>query len=72
MAGNEETRLAKIAAGFIMSGAYTLTGQEAGALLREAAAKLGIDLRKADMERTREILSKGTPLSHLVREMRET
>jgi len=43
---------------------------EAVSMIREGAHKLGLDLSKADMEKTRDILSRGTPLSEIVKEMR--
>ena len=67
----EETRIAKVAEKLVKSGLYTMTGEEAESLLKYAASRLNVDLTKADLEKTREILSKGTPLSKIVIEMRE-
>jgi hypothetical protein len=47
-----------------------LTGKRASRMLREAADAMGLDLRDADLEKTRKILSKGTPLSKIIIEMR--
>lgn len=63
--------LEKIADRLVKSGMYAVTGEEGAKMLREAAYNMGIDLRKADLERTKRILSKGTPLSYIVKEMRE-
>ncbi|MFQ5711756.1 MAG: hypothetical protein ACE5GD_08250 [Candidatus Geothermarchaeales archaeon] len=52
-------------------GVYTMGGEEAAAMLRETAHKLGLDLKKADLEKTREILGRGTPMAQIIREMRE-
>ena len=39
-------------------------------MLRDAAKSMGLDLKDADLEETRKILSKGTPLSKIILEMR--
>ena len=40
-------------------------------MIEDFVNKLGIDLKKADLEKTREILKKGEPLSKIVIDMRE-
>jgi len=47
-----------------------LTPKEASKMLRDAAKSMGLDLKDADLEETRKILSKGTPLSKIILEMR--
>jgi len=42
----------------------------AHAYLTKIASNLGVDLKRADLEKTRELLSKGTPLSRIIIEMR--
>ena len=63
--------LEKIADRLVKSGMYTVTGEEGAKMLREAAYNMGVDLQKADPGRTKKILSKGTPLSYIIKEMRE-
>ncbi|MBI2126512.1 MAG: hypothetical protein HYU02_04265 [Thaumarchaeota archaeon] len=71
MAGYESNvTLERIAKRLVKSGMYTVTGEEGAKMLREAAYNMGIDLRKADLEKTKKILAKGTPLSYIVRGMR--
>lgn len=61
----------KLAERLFKAGIYTMSKEEAVSMIEEFANKLGINLRKADMERTREILRKGKPLSKIVVDMRE-
>ena len=48
-----------------------MSDEEAASMIKEIAYKLNIDLKKADLKRTREVLKKGKPLSKIVVEMRE-
>lgn len=48
-----------------------LRGNTAVRMLKEAADVLGVDIRNYDLEKTRKYLSKGTPLSRIIIEMRE-
>lgn len=48
-----------------------LTGKDAARMLKHATDILGLDMRDYDLKRTRKYLSKGTPLSELIIEMRE-
>lgn len=48
-----------------------LRGNDAARMLKEAADILGVDIRNYDVEKTRKYLSKGTPLSKIIIEMRE-
>ncbi len=48
-----------------------LRGNGAVRMLKEAADVLGVDIRKYDLEKTRKYLSKGTPLSRIIIEMRK-
>jgi len=48
-----------------------LRGNGAVRMLKEAADVLGVDIRKYDLEETRKYLSKGTPLSRIIIEMRK-
>lgn len=48
-----------------------MSREEAHTYLARIATDLGLDQEKADLKSTREILSKGTPLSRLIIEMRE-
>ncbi len=50
---------------------YALTKEQAHAYFTNLAKQLGIDLRKTNLEETRKILSKGTPLSYIVKENRD-
>lgn len=70
----EKSKLATIAEKFVKSGAYTATGKDAALYFLQAAESLGIDLtkdKKYDLEKTRRILGRGTPMSQLIREMRD-
>ena len=50
-----------------------ITGKEAAEYIEGVAKILGAGLkRKDELEQTREILSRGTPLSAIVREMRDS
>jgi len=71
MTSEESLRVAKLADKLVKSGICTITGEEAVAMIRDVASRLNIDLEQADLERTREILSRGTPLSKIIKEMRE-
>ena len=53
------------------AGIHTMSREEAVSMIEDFANKLSIDLRKADLEKTREILKKGKPLSKIVIDMRE-
>ena len=53
------------------AGIHTMSREEAVSMIEDFASKLGIDLKKADIEKTREILKKGKPLSKIVVDMRE-
>lgn len=66
-----KSELVKAAERLKETGLYTVSGEEAAYILRDAAYKMGIDLEKADLEKTGKILSKGTPLSQIILEMRE-
>ena len=50
---------------------YAMSPEQAHFYLMDLATKLEIDLNQADLEETRRNLSKGTPLSRIVLEMRE-
>ena len=50
-----------------------ITGTDAAQYIEGVAKALGTDLKKRyDLERARDVLSKGTPLSKIVREMRDS
>ncbi len=70
MTSEESLRVAKLADKLVKSGICTITGEEAVTMIRDAASRLNIDLEQADLERTREILSRGKPMSQIIREMR--
>ncbi len=61
----------RLAERLFRAGIYTMNREEAISMIEDFASKLGIDLRKADLEKTREILKKGEPLSKIVIDMRE-
>ena len=63
--------MSKIAERLLRTGIYTMSEEEAASMIKEAAYKLNIDLKKADLKRTRDILKRGKPLSRIVVEMRE-
>ena len=63
--------MSKIAERLLKAGIYTMSDEEAASMIKEIAYKLNIDLKKADLKRTREVLMKGKPLSKIVVEMRE-
>ena len=48
-----------------------MSEEEVASMIKEVAYKLNIDLKKADLKRTREILKRGKPLSRIVVEMKE-
>ena len=50
-----------------------ITGKEAAEYIEGVAKVLGAGLKsKSELEQTREILSRGTPLSTIIREMRDS
>lgn len=54
------------------SGVYTMSGEEAANMLKQAAYDMGLDLNKEiDIDEVRKILGRGTPISQIIREMRE-
>lgn len=63
--------MSKIAERLLKTGIYTMSEEEVASMIKEVAYKLNIDLEKADLKRTREILKRGKPLSRIVVEMRE-
>jgi len=50
---------------------HTMSKEEAISMIEDFANKLSIDLKKANLDKTREILKKGEPLSKIVIDMRE-
>ena len=48
-----------------------MSEEEVASMIKEVAYKPNIDLKKADLKRTRGILKRGKPLSRIVVEMRE-
>jgi hypothetical protein len=48
-----------------------MSKKEAHSYLLNLASRLNIDLRESDIEEAKRILSKGKPLSAIVKEMRE-
>ena len=62
--------MSKIAERLLRTGIYTMS-EEVASMIKEAAYKLNIDLKRADLKRTRDILKRGEPLSRIVVEMRE-
>ncbi len=48
-----------------------MSRDEAHSYLMNLAARLKVDLRESDIEETKRVLSKGKPLSTIVKEMRE-
>jgi len=53
------------------AGIHTMSREKAISMIEDFVNKSSIDLRKADLKRTREILKKGEPLSKIVIDMRE-
>lgn len=52
---------------------HGITGRDAAEYIEGVAKALGTDLKKRyDLERVRDVLSKGVPLSKIVREMRDS
>jgi hypothetical protein len=52
---------------------HGITGADAAEYIECVAKAMGTDLKKRyDLERARDVLSKGTPLSKIVREMRDS
>lgn len=66
-----ETKLEKAVHRLAKTGVYTMTPKEAHAYCMKIAKDLNLDLSQANLAETKNILSKGMPLSHLIREMRE-
>ena len=56
----------RLAERLFKAGILTMSREEASSMIEDFANKLGIDLRKSDLEKTREILKKGKPLSKIV------
>ncbi len=48
-----------------------MSKKEAHSYLMDLASRLNVDLRESDIEETKRVLSKGKPLSAIVKEMRE-
>ncbi len=48
-----------------------MSKKEAHSYLMNLASRLNVDLRESDIEETKRVLSKGKPLSAIVKEMRE-
>ncbi len=48
-----------------------MSRSEAHLYLVNLASRLNVDLRESDIEETKRVLSKGKPLSAIVKEMRE-
>ena len=48
-----------------------MSRKEAHSYLVNLASRLNVDLRESDIEETKRVLSKGKPLSAIVKEMRE-
>jgi hypothetical protein len=67
----KKLELSKVVERLRETGIYTMSGREVAYMFRDAAYKMGIDLKKANLEETRKFLSKGTPLSQIILEMRE-
>ena len=63
--------MSKIAERLLRTGIYTTSEEEVASMIKEVAYKPNIDLKKADLKRTRGILKRGKPLSRIVVEMRE-
>jgi len=66
----EGSRLAEAAERYMRARVNVMSRAEAHAYLTKIAFNLGVDLKRADLEKTRELLSKGTPLSRIIVEMR--
>lgn len=70
--GRHEDEIRRSAEELAQSGEHYLTGEELAADIRYMARVLGIDLDKPyDIKEARRILSKGTPISDILREMRD-
>jgi len=67
----QKSRLSVIAEKFVKSGIYAASGIEAASYFRQAAEAVGIDIATYDLEKTRKSLGKGTPMSSIIREMRD-
>ena len=61
----------KLADRLFRAGIHTMSREEAISMIEDFTNKLSIDLKKADLEKTREILKKSEPLSKIVIDMRE-
>jgi len=66
----EGSGLAEAAERYMRARVNVMSRAEAHAYLTKIASNLGVDLKRADLEKTRELLSKGTPLSRIIIEMR--
>lgn len=67
----QKSRLSVIAEKFVKSGVYAASGREAADYFRQAAEALGITIATYDLEKTRKSLGRGTPMSSIIREMRD-
>jgi len=61
----------RLAERLFRAGIHTMSREEAVSMIEDFANRFSIDLKKADLERTREILKKGEPLSKIVVDMRK-
>ncbi len=67
----QKSRLPVIGEKFVKSGTYAASGREAATYFKQAAEALGINIAKYDLEKTRKSLGKGTPMSSIIRELRD-
>ena len=58
--------LQELAERLLKLGIYTMSKEEAVAMIEECAKQLNLDLSEADLEKTREILSKGKPMAEIL------
>ena len=61
----------KLADRLFRAGIHTMSREEAISMIEDFANKSGIELRKANLEKTREILKRGKSLSKTVIDTRE-
>ena len=61
----------KLADRLFRAGIHTMSREEAISMIEDFANKSGIELRKANLEKTREILKRGESLSKIVIDTRE-
>ncbi|WP_456330295.1 hypothetical protein [Archaeoglobus sp.] len=61
----------RLAERLFRAGIHTMSREEAASMIEDFANRLSIDLKRADLEKTREILKKGEPISKVVVDMRE-